>query len=184
MSDLQGNIPSNEQLKGEISERNTLGGSVMIGEAFINGIESIVQTTTSNEDNGINVVTIALTDGSRKIFEIRNGSKGSKGDKGDKGEQGIQGERGYKGDAGPQGPQGEKGDKGEQGADGTMIFEDLTQEQKESLKGEKGDKGDKGDTGANGYTPQKGVDYFTKADINTVAEEVLSRVTDGNGVAY
>lgn len=49
-----------------------------------------------------------------------------------------------KGEAGPAGPQGPKG------ADGTMIFEDLTPEQKASLKGDKGDKGDIGPAGPQG----------------------------------
>ena len=35
----------------------------------------------------------------------------------------------------------------------------------EGPKGEKGDKGDKGDSGEPGYTPQKGVDYFTQEEI-------------------
>ena len=59
-----------------------------------------------------------------------------KGEKGDTGAQGVQG---------IQGIQGEKGDTGAQGL--------------------KGDKGDKGDKGTDGYTPQKGVDYFTAEDI-------------------
>ena len=62
--------------------------------------------------------------------------------KGPKGDPGAQGEKGDKGDTGAQGPQGIQGEKGEIGA--------------------KGDKGDKGD---DGYTPQKGVDYFTPEDI-------------------
>ena len=44
-----------------------------------------------------------------------------------------------------------KGDKGDTGATGA-----------------KGDKGDKGDTGAAGYTPVKGVDYFTQQDIDSL----------------
>ena len=55
-----------------------------------------------------------------------------------------------------------KGEKGDKGEDGTMSFSDLTEEQKASLKG---DKGDKGDVGEKGYTPVKGVDYFTEDDI-------------------
>lgn len=46
------------------------------------GIESVVQTTTSTADNGVNVVTVTKTDGSTSTFEVRNGSKGSKGDPG------------------------------------------------------------------------------------------------------
>lgn len=34
-----------------------------------------------------------------------------------------------------------------------------------SMMAQKGAKGDKGDTGNNGYTPVKGVDYFTEQDI-------------------
>lgn len=64
-----------------------------------------------------------------------------------------------------------KGEKGDKGADGTMSFTDLTEEQKASLKGEKGDTGEQGiqgiqgEKGADGYTPVKGVDYFTEEDI-------------------
>lgn len=79
---------------------------------------------------------------------------------------------------GEKGDQGVKGDKGE-----PFTYDDFTAEQLAALKGEKGDKGDrglqgeKGDTGAagaqgiqgekgaDGYTPQKGVDYFTEEDI-------------------
>lgn len=68
------------------------------------------------------------------------------------------------------------------GADGTMTFEDLTEEQKESLRGpqgiqgpqgEKGDKGDTGATGAAGYTPVKGVDYWTEEDKAEIAKNLL-----------
>lgn len=45
-------------------------------------IESITQTVTSTEDSGINVITITMTDGSKKTFQIQNGSKGSVGDPG------------------------------------------------------------------------------------------------------
>ena len=49
---------------------------------------------------------------------------------------------------------GEKGDTGLQGLKGD--------------KGDKGDTGDKGDKGEDGYTPVKGVDYFTPADIESL----------------
>ena len=44
------------------------------------GIESIEQTVTSNEDNGVNEVTVTLADGTQSDFKIRNGSKGTHGD--------------------------------------------------------------------------------------------------------
>ena len=76
------------------------------------------------------------------------GPQGEKGDKGDTGEQGIQGIQGIKGD---------KGDKGERGY--PFTYEDFTPEQLASLKG------NDGADGTDGYTPQKGVDYFTDEDI-------------------
>lgn len=74
--------------------------------------------------------------------------------------------------------------------DGTRLSEfkpdlELTEEQIALLKGEKGDpgekgdKGDKGDTGAtgeNGYTPVKGVDYFTDAELQEYMMLVMSQV--------
>lgn len=41
------------------------------------GIVSVVQTTTSTADNGENIITVTLTDGSANQFSVRNGSKGS-----------------------------------------------------------------------------------------------------------
>lgn len=58
----------------------------------------------------------------------------------------IRGERGLDGKPGEPGPMGPMGPKG---ADGTMVFEDLTDEQREMLRGpigETGPQGPKGDT--------------------------------------
>lgn len=85
------------------------------------GIQSIVQTSSSTDDNGINIVTITLTNGSTSTFLVRNGSKGIKGDKGEKGdtgERGLQGEKGLKGDTGATGAKGDKGEQGERGQQG------------------------------------------------------------------
>lgn len=40
------------------------------------GIQSIVQTTTSTADNGVNVITVTKTDGTTYTLETRNGSRG------------------------------------------------------------------------------------------------------------
>ena len=57
-------------------------------------------------------------------------------------------------------------------------------------KGDKGDKGDKGETGeqgiqgiqgekgADGYTPQRGVDYWTSDDISTIESYIDSKLGD------
>lgn len=80
---------------------------------------------------------------------------------------GPEGEKGDKGDTGPKGEKGEKGDKGDAGAKGET--------------GDKGGKGDKGEPGADGYTPQRGVDYWTeeeKAEISTYVEEQVGETED------
>lgn len=61
------------------------------------GIKSILQTATSNDDGGANIVTFTTTDDKERMFVVRNGSKGSTGETGPQG---------------PQGPQGPKGDSG------------------------------------------------------------------------
>lgn len=42
------------------------------------GIQSIVQTTTSNADGGTNIITATLTDGKTATFSIKNGSAGGR----------------------------------------------------------------------------------------------------------
>lgn len=58
------------------------------------GISSIVQTTTSHEDDGVNVVTVTLTDGNTSTFNVENGSKGSTGAQGPAGQNGQDGQDG------------------------------------------------------------------------------------------
>ncbi|MBO5837263.1 MAG: hypothetical protein J6Q92_05150 [Oscillospiraceae bacterium] len=53
------------------------------------GIASIQQTTKSTEDDGVNVITVTLTDGTKSTFEIENGSKGSDGNDGAAGKDGT-----------------------------------------------------------------------------------------------
>ena len=72
----------------------------------------------------------------------------------------------------PQGPQGPKG------ADGTMTFADLTAEQRESLRGPAGVDGE------DGYTPVKGVDYWTDADKAEMVNDVLAALPNASGVNF
>lgn len=53
------------------------------------GIESIVQTTTSTESGGKNVITATLTDGAKSTFTVYNGAKGNDG------ADGVNGTNGY-----------------------------------------------------------------------------------------
>lgn len=74
------------------------------------------------------------------------------------------GVRGLKGDTGIQGPQGPQGLQGPAGPQGI--------------------KGDKGDTGDAGYTPQKGIDYFTQEDIASLnIPSKTSDLTNDSGFA-
>lgn len=94
------------------------------GEAGI-GIASITQTTKSTADDGVNIITITLTNGATQTFEVQNGSKGSQGEQGPAGADGAQGPEGPTGATGPQGPAGEAGPKGETGpagADGKSVI--------------------------------------------------------------
>lgn len=69
-----------------------------------------------------------------------------------------------------------------------FTYADFTPQQLEALKGPKGDKGDRGDQGARGlkgdrgdpgYTPQKGVDYFTSSEVAQF-ERSSNKVTELN----
>lgn len=57
-----------------MNEINKTGGGV--------GIKSIEQTETSYGSGGINIITVTLTDGTVRDFEIRNGQSGQKGEDG------------------------------------------------------------------------------------------------------
>lgn len=64
------------------------------------------------------------------------------------------------------------------------------------FKGDKGDKGEKGDTGVqgiqgiqgekgeDGYTPRKGVDYYTETDKQELVNDVLAALPNGDEVSY
>lgn len=117
--------------------------------------------------------------------------------KGEKGDSGAQGPKGDKGDAGAQGPKGDTGAAGSNGVSATHSWNGTTLTvtsasgtSSANLKGEKGDtgsqgpKGDKGDTGATGaagYTPVRGTDYWTEADISEIQgyiDTAISQISD------
>lgn len=185
--------------KGDIGEKGNSGKDGI-------SVSSIIQTTTSSESGGTNIITATLSDGTTSNFNIMNGAKGDRGEKGDTGQdgytpikgvdyfdgeqgpQGIQGEQGIPGEQGPQGEKGETGAKGDKGD--AFTYDDFTAEQLASLKGEKGDKGDKGDPGINGtngtdgYTPLRGTDYYTEADKQEMVELVLASLPSAEEVSY
>lgn len=50
------------------------------------GIASVIQTSSSSESGGTNIVTVTLTDGSKSTFGVRNGQQGNSGYSGAAGE--------------------------------------------------------------------------------------------------
>lgn len=154
------------------------------------GIASIQQTTKSTEDDGVNVITVTLTDGSKSTFEVENGSKGSKGDKGDKGDS-IKGDKGDKGDTGSAGKDGTSvtvKSVSESTADGGSNVVTFSDGKTVTIKnGSKGSDGKDGSNGADGYSPVKGTDYWTPADKQAILAELGSQLSLGiasDGLIY
>lgn len=118
------------------------------------------QTTTSEDDGGVNVFTFTKADGKTATFTVKNGSKGATGAAGAKGDQGPVGAKGATGEAGPQGavgPTGPKGDKGDQGPTGPQGPKgDAGAAGAAGAKGDTGEAGPKGDVGPVGPTGPKG----------------------------
>lgn len=72
----------------------------------------------------------------------------------------LRGPAGAEGPPGPQGIQGVKGDKGDKGDPGVQGIQGP-----QGPQGERGLQGVQGEQGEPGYTPKKGIDYFTEEDL-------------------
>lgn len=81
--------------------------------------------------------------------------------------RGEKGEKGDKGDVGPMGPTGPQGPQGAQGIQG-----------KTGPVGPKGEKGETGPQGDPGYTPQKGVDYWTTDEVDAVTADAVGKAEE------
>ena len=80
--------------------------------------------------------------------------------------------KGIKGDKGEQGLPGKDGAPGKDGLPGAPG--------KDGKDGEPGPKGDKGEPGADGYTPIRGTDYWTAADIAEIKGYVDEAILGGS----
>lgn len=80
--------------------------------------------------------------------------------------------KGIKGDKGEQGLPGKDGKPGKDGLPGAPG--------KDGKDGEPGTKGDKGEPGADGYTPIRGTDYWTAADIAEIKGYVDEAILGGS----
>lgn len=111
----------------------------------------------SNGKDGVDGISpmakiVQTSTGATITITDKNGTTISTITNGAKGEQGIQGLQGPKGDTG------DKGDKGE--------------------KGEQGVQGVQGEQGQAGYTPVRGVDYWTEQDVNTIQGYIDEQLGD------
>ena len=117
------------------------------------------------------------------------GPQGPKGDKGDPGETGPQGPEG------PIGPQGEQGPQGEPGEAATIsnvtASVDDTSGDPEVVVTMGGTAQERsfafafsGLKGENGKTPVKGVDYWTPEDQQSIVDQVLQDLPNGDEVEY
>lgn len=102
-----------------------------------------------------------------------------RGEQGEKGDTGAQGPQGKQGVQGPAGPQGEKGDTGAQGPQGKQGIQGPRGYQ--GARGEKGDTGPAGKDGADGYTPVKGVDYYTDTEKTELVNAVINALPTYHG---
>ena len=157
------------------------------------GIQSIIRTSGNGSPGTTDLYTITLTDGTTSNFSVYNGADGKEGTGsggGTNGEDGAtftphvdasgnlswsnnkglanpdtvnimgpRGEQGPTGETGPQGPAGQDGAKGD--------------------KGDKGDTGEAGKDGEDGYSPVRGTDYWTAADIAEIKSYVDNAILGG-----
>ena len=155
--------------KGDIGEKGNSGKDGI-------SVSSIIQTTTSSESGGTNIITATLSDGSTSTFNIMNGAKG------DTGKQGLQGEPGTNGTNGIDGQSatitvgsvttleaGSNATVTNVGTETNAIFNFGIP---------------KGENGTDGHTPVKGTDYYTEADKQEMIELVLASLPSAEEVSY
>lgn len=158
--------------KGDTGATGATGDTGATGAAGV-GISSVVQSVTSTEDNGENVITITLSDESVHTFKVKNGSKGSQGERGaaftysDFTEEQL---------AALKGAQGDSGVTPTIGDNGNWFLGTV-----DTGKPSRGAKGDTGAAGSDGDTPYIGANEHwwigdTDTSIQAVATSVASVV--------
>lgn len=142
---------------GEVGPQGPQGDKGDKGDTGV-GVQSVVQTTTSNADGGSNVVTVTLTNGAKSTFTVKNGSKGSNGTNGTNGKDGADGAT-FTPSVDSAGNLSWTNNKG------------LTNPPTVNIKGPKGDKGDSG-SGGGGSSSGSGKEYIVvEPDLSPVGSE-------------
>lgn len=129
------------------------------------GVTPFTQATVTTLEPGV-PATVSIGEDTLKLGI-------PKGEKGDKGDQGDKGETGDKGDPGTSATISVGSVKGlDAGASPTVVNSGTSTAARFDFGIPKGDKGDTGDPG---HTPQRGVDYWTAEDVETVVEDAKAR---------
>lgn len=186
----------------DLTDADTIHAAKNLARGLVNGLESkVVKTTELN--NAINSALLqAKESGEFDGVDGKDGAAGKDGQDGANGlsayqiwlQQGNTGSEAdflesLKGADGASGKDGASGSDGKDGKDGASVTVSSVTESTadggenvvtfsngQTLKvknGSKGSTGDKGETGAAGYTPQKGVDYWTEEDKAGIISSVI-----------
>jgi len=173
-------IKGPQGVPGETGPQGDKGDTGAIGPQGPEGPQGIRGETGPAGKDGVSVTH--SWDGS--VLTVTSAGGTSSADL--RGPQGLQGEQGPAGETGPEGPQGPKGDTGERGPQGeqgpkgdAFTYADFTEEQLAGLKGPQGDAGEQGPKGDDGYTPVRGTDYWTEADIAQIKGYVDEAILGG-----
>lgn len=138
---------------GEVGPQGPAGTSV-----------SITSISESTDDGGSNIVTFS----NGQTLTIKNGTKGNPGDKGETGNQGPQGETGASGQDGVGITKTEINDDGEL----VITLSDSTASNLGVVVGADGKDG----IGIPGYTPIRGIDYWTEADLASIQSDIATEL--------
>ena len=152
---------------GQRGERGETGLQGPAGEDGKDGSDGQDGVSCTHSWNGSVLSVTSASGTSSADLKGPKGDTGGQGPQGETGPQGIQGVQGIQGETGPKGEQGPKGETGEQGPKGDA--------------GDAGPQGPQGEQGADGYTPVRGVDYWTEADKEEIVNEVVAEVGSGDG---
>ena len=156
--------------------KSSMVGNIELKDTLVDTFEPLVNVEVPEVDlNGL--ATEEFVQEQIANIELKEGPQGPKGDAftfEDFTEEQLAALKGADGAPGKDGEQGPKGD--------AFKYEDFTETQLELLRGPQGIDGApgvQGERGEDGYTPIKGVDYFTDEDINAIKyddSEVKERI--------
>lgn len=203
-----------ESIKAVLQERNTLKGNIGLGVDYykgepgktpVKGIDywtsedkqEIIDETASQVQAGSDGATFIPSVSAEGVITWTNDKDLPNPEPVNiKGQPGTPGEPGTPGRDGSPGADGAPGKDGAPGADGfspVAIVSQVADGVEISITDKTGTTtakvingrdGTPGQAGADGKTPVKGVDYWTAEDQQSIIQDVLTALPDGNEVSY